>query len=130
MSGRAIISDGWSSTRTAGPVLPGPLGERDLSVFRQPEARRLFIASVDKVGYGLMQTATAPMQGRKFFYFGNAQGGQNWMDYLSNPGEGLYLEIQSGIAPTQNQRFELPPHSELEWTAAFSPGGPRCGAGP
>jgi hypothetical protein len=89
--------------------------------FRQPEARRLFIASVDKVGYGLMQTATAPMQGRKFFYFGNAQGGQNWMDYLSNPGEGLYLEIQSGIAPTQNQRFELPPHSELEWTEAFSP---------
>jgi hypothetical protein len=89
--------------------------------FRKPEAPRLFIASVDKSGYGLLQTATAPMRGRKFFYFGNAQGGQNWMDYLSNPGEGQYLEIQSGIAPTQNQRFELPPHSELEWTEAFSP---------
>lgn len=89
--------------------------------FRKPDAPRLFIASVDKTGYGLVQTSTAPMRGRKFFYFGNAQGGQNWMDYLSSPGEGQYLEIQSGIAPTQNQRFELPPHSELEWTEAFSP---------
>ena len=47
------------------------------------------------------------MRGRKFFYFGSADGGQNWMDYLARPGEGNYLEIQSGIAPTQNQRFVL-----------------------
>ena len=89
--------------------------------FRAPNAPRKFIASVDKAGYGLMQTATPEMEGRKFFYFGSAPGGQNWMDYLARPGEGLYLEIQSGIAPTQNQRFELQAGEELEWTEAYTP---------
>jgi hypothetical protein len=89
--------------------------------FRAHDAPRLFIASVDRDGYGLMQTATSEMHGRKFFYFGSAVGGQNWMDYLSRPGEGNYLEIQSGIAPTQNQRFELAPGEQREWTEAFMP---------
>jgi hypothetical protein len=89
--------------------------------FRAPSAPRLFIASVDREGYGLAQTATGEMAGRKFFYFGSAVGGQNWMDYLARPGEGNYLEIQSGIAPTQNQQFELAPGDEREWTEAFMP---------
>jgi hypothetical protein len=89
--------------------------------FRAPNAPRKFIASVDKGGYGLMQTSTAEMEGRKFFYFGSAQGGQNWMDFLAKPGEGNYLEIQSGVAPTQNQRFELAAGQELEWTEAYVP---------
>ncbi len=89
--------------------------------FCAPAAPRRFIASVDKGGYGLLQTSTAEMEGRKFFYFVSAQGGQNWMDYLARPGEGMYLEIQSGIAPTQNQRFQLQPGEELEWTEAYVP---------
>lgn len=89
--------------------------------FRAPSAPRRFIASVDADGYGLMQTATAEMEGRKFFYFGSAVGGQNWMDYLARPGEGLYLEVQSGVAPTQNQRFALAPGAELDWTEAYLP---------
>jgi hypothetical protein len=89
--------------------------------FRAPSAPRLFIASVDREGFGLAQTSTREMQGRKFFYFGSAVGGQNWMDYLARPGEGQYLEIQSGIAPTQNQRFALAAGEELDWTEAFGP---------
>jgi len=89
--------------------------------FRAPSAPRLFVSSIDRQGYGLGQTSTAEMQGRKFFYFGSAAGGQNWMDYLSRPGEGSYLEIQSGIAPTQNQRFVLGGGEELDWTEAFVP---------
>src|SRR3569832_15338 len=89
--------------------------------FRAPDAERLFIASVDRTGYGLVQTATPAMRGRKFFYFGSAAGGQNWMDYLSRPGEGRYLEIQSGITPPQHQRFELAAVEPLEWTEAFAP---------
>ena len=89
--------------------------------FRAPSAPRRFVMSVDKRGYGLAQTSTAEMAGRKFFYFGSAPGGQNWMDYLSRPGEGKYLEIQSGITPTQNQRFALAAGEELEWTEAFFP---------
>ncbi|MEP7240581.1 MAG: DUF5107 domain-containing protein [Devosia sp.] len=89
--------------------------------FRAPKAPRLFVAAVDRDGFGLAQTGTSQMQGRKFFYFGSAAGGQNWMDYLSQPGEGKYLEIQSGIAPTQNQRFLVPAGGELDWTEAFVP---------
>ena len=89
--------------------------------FRDPSAPRPFIASIDRHGYGLAQCSTREMQGRKFFYFGSAAGGQNWMDYLSKAGEGNYLEIQGGITPTQNQRFELAPHEEREWTEAFMP---------
>ena len=89
--------------------------------FRAPSVPRRFVMSVDRGGYGLGQTSTAEMVGRKFFYFGSAPGGQNWMDFLARPGEGKYLEIQSGIAPTQNQRFELAAGGELEWTEAFFP---------
>jgi len=89
--------------------------------FRAPNAPRLFVLSVDRTGFGLAQTATAEMRGRKFFYFGEAVGGQNWMDYLSRQGEGRYLEIQSGITPTQNQRFPLAAGQELDWTEAFVP---------
>ena len=96
--------------------------ENSTSVFfRAPHAPRLFIASLDRDGYGLMQTATSEMHGRKFFYFGSSAGGQNWMDYLSRPGEGDYLEIQSGITPTQNQRFELAAGEQREWTEAYMP---------
>ena len=89
--------------------------------FRAPSAARRFVLAVDGGGYGLAQTSTSEMHGRKFFYFGSAAGGQNWMDYLSRPGEGRYLEIQSGIAPTQNQRFVLAGGEEVAWTEAFVP---------
>jgi hypothetical protein len=109
-----------------------PRGDRDASYpdnwenatsvfFRAPSPLRLFIASVDREGFGLVQTSTREMAGRKFFYFGSAAGGQNWMDYLSRPGEGKYLEIQSGITPTQNQRFPLAAGEELDWTEVFAP---------
>ena len=87
--------------------------------FRKPSGERLFIAALDDRGIGLAQTATAAMRGRKFFYFGTAPGGRHWMDYLARPGEGDYIEIQSGIAPTQNQRFELPANGELHWTEVY-----------
>jgi hypothetical protein len=87
--------------------------------FRAPEAERRFIASLDGEGVGLGQTSTSTLVGRKFFYFGMAPGGQQWMNYLARPGEGDYLEIQSGVTPTQNQRFALPAQSELHWTEVY-----------
>lgn len=88
--------------------------------FRAPEAERRFIASLDGEGVGLGQTSTATLVGRKFFYFGMAPGGQQWMNYLARRGEGDYLEIQSGVTPTQNQRFAMPAASELHWTEAYA----------
>ncbi len=87
--------------------------------FRAPDARRRYIAALGTDGLGLAQASTGALVGRKFFYFGTAAGGQQWMDYLARPGEGDYIEIQAGVTPTQNQRFELPPRSELEWTEVY-----------
>ena len=87
--------------------------------FRAPHAPRLWIAALDLGGVGLVQTATDRMRGRKFFYFGNAPGGKHWMDFLSQPGKGDYIEIQSGFTPTQNQRFAFPGHSEIHWTECY-----------
>lgn len=88
--------------------------------FRTNEPQPLWIAALDAQGVGLAQVATSEMQGRKFFYFGTGSGGQQWMDFLSQPGRGNYVEIQSGITPTQNQRFALPAHSALHWTEAYT----------
>lgn len=88
--------------------------------FRKQEQQPLWIAALDAQGTGLAQVATPQMQGRKFFYFGTGSGGQQWMDFLSQPQRGNYVEIQSGITPTQNQRFALPAHSEVHWTEAYA----------
>ncbi|MCW8176878.1 DUF5107 domain-containing protein [Verminephrobacter aporrectodeae] len=88
--------------------------------FRTETPQPLWIAALDAQGRGLAHVASAQMQGRKFFYFGTGRGGQHWMDFLSQPGRGHYVEIQSGITPTQNQRFALPAHGELHWTEAYA----------
>ena len=87
--------------------------------FRAPDAPRLWLAALDQDGVGLAQTATDAMRGRKFFYFGTGPGGKHWMDFLSQTGQGDYIEIQSGIAPTQNQRFPLPGNTEIHWTECY-----------
>ncbi|MDO5646774.1 DUF5107 domain-containing protein [Paracoccus sp. (in: a-proteobacteria)] len=79
------------------------------------------IACVDADGQGLAHIATEGLPGRKFFYFGTAPGGQHWMDYLSQPGQGDYVELQAGITPHQNQRRELAPGAVLDWTAILAP---------
>ncbi|MGL4651746.1 MAG: tetratricopeptide repeat protein, partial [Caldilineaceae bacterium] len=45
-------------------------------------------------------------------------GGRHWQDFLSNPGH-PYLEIQSGMTPTQSNGLVLPAHSAREWMQIF-----------
>ncbi len=99
---------------------PGNWHDATSVFFRKPGAERLWIAALDAGGTGLAQVACSAMRGRKFFYFGTAPGGRNWMNYLSIPGQGDYIEMQSGIAPTQNQRFALPALSEVHWTEGYA----------
>ena len=99
---------------------PGNWRDATSVFFRKPEVERLWIAALDANGCGLGQIATRSMRGRKFFYFGTAPGGKSWMDHLATPGHGDYIEVQSGIAPTQNQRFALPAHSEVHWTEGYA----------
>ena len=89
--------------------------------FRKPGADRLWLMALQSDGQGLMQTATSEMRGRKMWYWGNSAGGQHWMDFLSLPGRGRYVEIQSGIAPSQAQEFRVAGGGSLEWTECFAP---------
>jgi hypothetical protein len=43
------------------------------------------------------------------------------MDFLSLPRRGDYVEIQSGVAPSQAQDFRIAAASALEWTECFAP---------
>lgn len=100
---------------------PGLWADATSVFFRKPEVDRLWLASLGPDGHGLLQTATAEMRGRKMFFFGTNAGGRHWMEFLSQPGQGDYVEIQSGIAPTQNQEFVLGAGASLEWTEIYAP---------
>ena len=89
--------------------------------FRKPDADRLWIAALDGQGRGVLQTATPGMHGRKMFFFGTSAGGRHWMEVLGRPGDTEYVEIQAGIAPTQDQEFMLPAGGSLEWTECWMP---------
>ena len=48
-----------------------------------------------------------PMNGRKYWVWGNDVHDASRMNFLSSPGSGHYIEMQAGVAPTQSQTFTL-----------------------
>jgi tetratricopeptide (TPR) repeat protein len=85
-----------------------------------PEEERKFVCQVDKDGYGLVQTSTKRLQGRKLFVWGNSRGGDKWKNFLTADGEsGSYNEIQAGIAKTQYECLPMPPKTAWEWVEAY-----------
>ncbi len=81
---------------------------------------RKFICQVDKDGYGLVQTSTKRLQGRKLFVWGNSEGGDRWKNFLTADDEsGSYNEIQAGIAKTQYECLPMPPKTVWEWVEAY-----------
>jgi hypothetical protein len=93
---------------------------RDL-YFRIKKGQRPWISSVDASGYGLMQTSTDLLRGRKIFNWGTSQGGRRWQDFLSLPNQGAYIETQAGLAPTQGEYVRMPASSTFEWMEAYGP---------
>jgi Domain of unknown function (DUF5107) len=89
--------------------------------FRRPKQERPWLSAVYEDGHALLHTSTPTALGRKLFVFGGHAGGQRWMDYLSIPGKGNYIELQAGITPTQNQQVTLGPNEKLEWTECIMP---------
>ena len=84
-----------------------------------PQERK-FICQVDKEGYGLVQTSTKRLQGRKLFVWGNSEGGDHWKNFLTADDEsGSYNEIQAGIAKTQYECLPMPPKTVWEWVEAY-----------
>ncbi|MEX0745718.1 MAG: DUF5107 domain-containing protein [Phycisphaeraceae bacterium] len=80
--------------------------------------RRPWVAAVDEAGSGLFQTSTSRLRGRKMFVWGTAPGGENWQNFLTEPGH-PYLEIQAGLAPTQSHCLPMPGGAEWTWLEAY-----------
>ncbi|MDQ6418907.1 DUF5107 domain-containing protein [Paenibacillus sp. LHD-117] len=62
------------------------------------------------------ERSTALLRYRKMFCWGHHAGGRRWCDFLSRPGEGNYIEIQGGFAPTQLHGLDMPAGSEWDFT--------------
>jgi tetratricopeptide (TPR) repeat protein len=89
--------------------------------YRKPAQKRPWITATHGDGKGLLQTSTAKLHSRKMFVFGNIPGGKRWMNFLSLPGQGDYIELQSGLMPTQNQEFIVEAEGVVEWTECIAP---------
>lgn len=112
------------------PIMDGvdlsyPTNHREATdhFYKIPEDARKFEAYLDKDGVGFVHASTARLKGRKMFVWGTSQGGENWQKFLTNEaGEKQpYLEIQAGLAYTQNESLPFPPHSAWEWLEAYCP---------
>jgi len=85
-----------------------------------PTEKRKWIAALDKDGYGMVQTSTDRLLGRKLFLWGMGAGGRHWQTFLSQEGV-QYLEIQSGLAHTQLEHLPMKPLETIEWVEAYGP---------
>lgn len=72
-------------------------------------------------GDGLLffERSTQPLCTRKMFTWGDCAGGRHWCDYLALPGEGDYVEIQAGVAPSQLHTALIEGESTVSFVQAF-----------
>ncbi len=98
--------------------------------YQNKVGQRTFTSLLDENGYGLAQTSTDRLRGRKIFVWGNGQGGRRWQEFLSgddgrgNYNAGLYWEIQCGLATTQWESIPMPPRTAWEWMEYYGPVNP------
>jgi len=78
-----------------------------------------YIAHTEEDGYVLVHGH--PLNGTKFFTWGDTGPGRFMQDFLAGGGKRLgdYTELQVGPAPTQMQNFPVPAFSITEWTEWF-----------
>lgn len=78
-----------------------------------------YIAHTQEDGFVLVHGH--PLNGTKFFTWGQSGPGRFMQDFLAGGGkrQGDYTELQVGPAPTQMQNFPVPRRSVREWTEWF-----------
>ena len=109
----------WKNTDVSYPT--SNLASNDF-FWKTRDDKRRYIYQADKDGYGLFQTSTDRLKGRKLFIWGNSQGGHKWMNFLTADNEsGRYDEIQCGLARTQYECLPMPPHTVWEWMEVYGP---------
>ena len=88
--------------------------------FDIPENRRHWIAALGKDGYGLAETSTPELIGRKLFVWGMGAGGRRWQEFLADK-DTAYVEIQCGLAHTQLEHLPFAAGASVEWVEAYGP---------
>lgn len=108
-----------------------PFGDADLSYphnatrgydhfYQTPDtAKTAWEAGADDKGNVFFDRSTAPLLYHKMFCWGNHSAAQRWQDYLSDPGQGNYIEIQAGFARTQLHDKLLRGGEAIEWTQCY-----------
>jgi hypothetical protein len=78
-----------------------------------------YIGHTQEDGYVLIHGH--PLNGTKFFTWGQSGPGRFMQDFLAGGGkrQGDYAELQVGPAPTQMQNFPVPNNSVRQWTEWF-----------
>ena len=95
--------------------------------FKTYENHRHYTSHLDENGYGLVQTSTARLKGRKLFVWGQGQGGERWQELLSGDDgqgryqDGKYCEIQCGLGSSQYEILPMPPKTAWEWIEYYGP---------
>ena len=84
-----------------------------------PSSNRKFEALVQPDGYGFLYASTRRLQGRKLFVWGQGNGGRRWQRSLVAGDCPDYLEIQGGLARTQQECLPMPPKTTWEWLEAY-----------
>ncbi|WP_127588760.1 DUF5107 domain-containing protein [Paenibacillus koleovorans] len=109
------------------PELPSVPGEDVTFPMRFPFANEYFFQTPESVaspweavayedGRMFYERSTSLLRYRKMFCWGNHAGGRRWCDFLANPGEGNYIEVQGGFAPTQLHGLDMPGRTEWDFT--------------
>lgn len=88
--------------------------------FDLPEGQRRWIAALDGSGYGLCQSSTSILKGRKLFVWGMGAGGRHWQEFLSKSGS-AYIELQAGLAHTQLEHLPMPGNKTISWLETYGP---------
>ncbi len=79
-------------------------------------------AAIYDNGRFFFERSSSMLRYRKMFCWGTHRGGQRWKDFLSNSSAGNYIEIQSGLAPTQLHGLEIPPQTSWDFVQVFGAG--------
>ena len=95
--------------------------------YKTYEDQQHYTTHLNAEGYGLVQTSTSRLKGRKLFVWGRGQGGAKWQEYLAGEygdgqySDGRYCEIQCGLANTQYECLPMPPKTAWEWIEYYGP---------
>jgi len=86
-----------------------------------PERQRKYECVFYEDGHGFAHASTRLLQGRKLFVWGMSNGGRHWQEKLLGAEVPPYIELQAGLAKTQQECVPMPPQTAWEWLEAMGP---------